>query len=97
MLKKRFEKAGYRNILFFVVTPPAGLSDDAAEDSMEVKAWKEISKNILEPEYFWGAEEAVNDLAKTSEQGVIFLQDSPEFSIWKSFRASKDEVVVVDR
>ncbi|XP_076231318.1 uncharacterized protein LOC143177330 [Calliopsis andreniformis] len=98
LLKKRLAKSGFRDILFFVVTPPSSLPEDDAENNIEIKAWKEISKNILQPEYFWNSEETpFNEVSKNNDKGIIFLQDTPELGIWQHFRGSKDEVVIIDR
>ncbi|XP_017761710.1 PREDICTED: uncharacterized protein LOC108551876 [Eufriesea mexicana] len=67
------------------------------ENNVEIKTWREISKNMQGSEYFLGEEGTLfSDLAR-KKKGIIFLQDSSELGIWKSFRASRNEVVIIDR
>lgn len=97
LLKKQLEKSGFSNILLFMVARPSDLPEDDTENSMEIKAWLEISKNIQESEHFLSLDKMIfSDVAK-EKKGIIFLQDTFELGIWKSFRASKDEVIIIDR
>ncbi|CAK9810355.1 Selenoprotein Pb [Anthophora quadrimaculata] len=96
MLKKKFEKSGFTNILFFAVTPISVISEDNVENNVEVKAWREIFKHRHESEYRLATEVTFNEVSK-SQEDLIFIQDNPELKIWKNFHASKDEVVIVDR
>ncbi|XP_006608780.2 uncharacterized protein LOC102676892 isoform X2 [Apis dorsata] len=96
LLKKQLEKSGFSNILLFMVARPSDLPEDDTENSMEIKAWLEISKNIQESEHFLSLDKMIfSDVAK-EKKGIIFLQDTFELGIWKSFRASKDEVIIID-
>lgn len=80
------------------MTPPSGLPEDDAENEIEIRAWKEIAKNPLTQEYFWGADEAPNnELEGNNDNGIILLRDTPKLRIWERFRVSKDEVLIVDR
>ncbi|KOC69724.1 Selenoprotein Pa [Habropoda laboriosa] len=97
MLQKKFEKSGFTNILFFVVTPLSDISEDNMENNVEVKAWREISRNRQKSEYYLATEGILLNEFTRKKESVIFLRDSPELRIWESFHASKDEVVVVDR
>ncbi|XP_078050400.1 uncharacterized protein LOC144476937 [Augochlora pura] len=98
LLKKRLERSGFLNILFFVVAPSSNLPENSVENNIEIRTWKEISKNMFSQEYLWGTEETQpNDQAKIKENGIVFLRDTPEIGIWDYFRASRDEVVVLDR
>ncbi|KAK1119847.1 hypothetical protein K0M31_012925 [Melipona bicolor] len=97
LLKKRLEKSGFSNILFFTVTPPSDLLEDSTENNIEIKAWREISKNTQEFEYSLDSVETLFGDIKEKRKGIILLQDTSELGIWKSFHASKDEVVIIDR
>lgn len=96
-MKKRLDKSGFSNILFFMVTPPSDLPEDSTENNIEIKAWREISKNIQESEYFFDLEESLFADVENKKKDIIFLQDTSELGIWKSFHASKDEVIIIDR
>ncbi|XP_031840176.1 uncharacterized protein LOC116430336 isoform X1 [Nomia melanderi] len=98
LLNKRLEKSGFTGILFFVVTPSSSLPETSMENDVEARTWKEISKNMLEQEYIWGTEESqFYKLAKNNEKRLVFFRDTPELGIMEHFRASRDEVVVLDR
>ncbi|CAK9805284.1 Selenoprotein Pb [Anthophora plagiata] len=97
MLKKKFEKSGFTNILFFAVTPISDISEDNMENNVEVKAWREIFKHRHESEYRLATEETFFNEVSKSQENLIFIQDNPQLNIWENFHASKDEVVIVDR
>nr|XP_033343124.1 uncharacterized protein LOC117230119 isoform X2 [Megalopta genalis] len=98
LLKKRLERSGFLDILFFVVAPSSNLPENSVENNIEIRTWKEISKNMVGQEYIWGVEETQpNDQEKNKGKGIVFLRDTPELGIWHHFRASRDEVVVLDR
>ncbi|XP_017880708.1 uncharacterized protein LOC108625307 isoform X2 [Ceratina calcarata] len=97
LLKKRLEKSGFSNISFFVVTPSSYLLKDSTESSLEIKAWKEVSKNMMESEYFLDTEEALFNDPSRKENEIVFLRDDGELGIWEDFRAAKDEVAIIDR
>lgn len=98
LLKKRLDRSGFSNILFFVVTPASKLPENSVENNIEIRTWKEISKNTVGQNYIWGIEETqLNNQTENKEKGIIFLRDAPELGIWEHFRASRDEVVVLDR
>ncbi|XP_071859634.1 uncharacterized protein isoform X1 [Bombus fervidus] len=97
LLKKRLDKSDFSNILFFMVTPPSDLPEDSTENNIEIKAWREISKNIQDSEYFLDLEESLFADVENKKRDIIFLQDTSELGIWRSFRASKDEVIIIDR
>ncbi|CAK9825357.1 Selenoprotein Pb [Anthophora retusa] len=97
MLKKKFEKSGFTNILFFAVTPISVISEDNVENNVEVKAWREIFKHRHESEYRLATEVTFSNEVSKSQEDLIFIQDNPQLKIWKNFHASKDEVVIVDR
>lgn len=97
LLQKRLEKSGFSNILFFVVTPPPNIPEDGAENDVEIKTWREISKNMLESENFLDAREVLFNNAIENEKNITYIQDTHELGIWENFHASKDEVVIVDR
>ncbi|CAD1478961.1 unnamed protein product [Heterotrigona itama] len=96
-LKNRLEKSGFSNIFFFMVTPPSDLLEDSTENNIEIKAWREISKNTQEFEYSLDSVETLFGDMKKKKKGIILLEDTSELGIWKSFHASKDEVVIIDR
>ncbi|XP_076749116.1 uncharacterized protein LOC143422403 isoform X2 [Xylocopa sonorina] len=95
LLKKRLEKSGFLDILFFVVMPPLNFPEESLENDAEIIAWKEISNNI--PEYFLGVDDTLFTEFAKQKNGVTFLQDTNELGIWESFRAAKDEIVIIDR
>ncbi|XP_076301850.1 uncharacterized protein LOC143219945 [Lasioglossum baleicum] len=98
LLKKRLDRSGFSNILFFVVTPSSNLPENSVENNIEIRTWKEISKNSVGQKYIWGIDETqLNNQTENKERGIIFLRDAPELGIWEHFRASRDEVVVLDR
>lgn len=80
-----------------MVTPPSDLLEDSTENNIEIKAWREISKNTQEFEYSVDSVETLFGDIKKKRKGIILLQDTSELGIWKSFHASKDEVVIIDR
>ncbi|CAL7944614.1 unnamed protein product [Xylocopa violacea] len=95
LLKKRLEKSGFSNILFFVVMPPLNFPEDSLENDAEIIAWKEISNSI--PEYFLSVDDTLFNSFAKQKNGVTFLQDTNELGIWESFHAAKDEIVIIDR
>ncbi|XP_015431941.1 PREDICTED: uncharacterized protein LOC107188200 [Dufourea novaeangliae] len=98
LLKKRLERSGFTDIVFFIVIPSSNLPENTMENNVEIKTWKRISMNMVEPEYILGTDETqFNDLARNSKKDILCVQDTPDLGIWERFRASKDEVVVVDR
>ncbi|XP_034194447.1 uncharacterized protein LOC117610773 isoform X2 [Osmia lignaria lignaria] len=97
LLKRRLDKSGFTNILFFCVAPPSGLPEGNTENSVEIKTWREISKNVWKSEYLFDIDQRVLDDSTKSKYDIIFIQDNLKLRIWENFRALKDEVVIIDR
>lgn len=89
-LNSRLRKSGFLDIRFFVIAPPPDLPEDKTEDDYESETWQALAmtyeEDILNIDDFFTME---------SDPEMIFLQD--ELRIWEKFRASKDQVVVIDR
>ncbi|KMQ90990.1 flocculation protein flo11-like isoform x2 protein [Lasius niger] len=94
LLSTRLRKSGFPDIRFFVIAPPPDLTEDRSEDDYEIEAWRKIAATYETREDLVNADEL---LFKDSEQEMIFLQDDPQLRMWEKFRASKDQVVVIDR
>ncbi|XP_050459199.1 uncharacterized protein LOC126855513 [Cataglyphis hispanica] len=93
LLSSRLRKSGFTNIRFFVIAPPPDLIEDKTEDDYEIEAWRKISATYEMEDV--NANE--NLLFKDSRSEIIFFQDDPQYRTWEKFRASKDQVVIIDR
>lgn len=85
-------KSGFPDVRFFVIAPPPDLTEDKTEDDYEIEVWRKITATYEIEEFA-----NTNLFFEDSESEVIFIQDDPQFRIWERFRASKDQVVVIDR
>ncbi|XP_029678611.1 uncharacterized protein LOC115244807 [Formica exsecta] len=93
LLSSRLRKSGFTDIRFFVIAPPPDLTEDKTEDNYEIEAWRKIAA-MYETKDLANA----NDLLfQDSRPEIIFFQDGPQYRTWEKFRASKDQVVVIDR
>lgn len=77
-----------------MITPPPDLVEDKSENEIEIEAWREIAAM---PETKHILMNAGDHLLKDSGPEMIYLQDDPRLRVWERFRASKDQVVVIDR
>lgn len=92
LLNARLWKSGFSDISFFVIVPPPNFTTDKTENDIEIEAWRDISMH--EPENLTN----VNDhFFKDDKSELIFVQDDTQTRMWESFRASKDQIVVIDR
>lgn len=91
-LSTRLRKSGFPDVRFFVIAPPPDLTEDKTEDDYEIEVWRKITATYEIEEFA-----NTNLFFEDSESEVIFIQDDPQFRIWERFRASKDQVVVIDR
>lgn len=76
-----------------MIAPPPDLIEDKTKDDYEIEAWRKISAT-------YEMEDIVNAndfLFKDSRSEIIFFQDDPQYRTWEKFRASKDQVVIIDR
>ncbi|XP_029177029.1 probable serine/threonine-protein kinase DDB_G0282963 [Nylanderia fulva] len=90
LLSSRLRKSGFPDIRFFVIAPLHDLTEDKTEDDDEIETWREIAA-------MFGEDPDINDFltTKDNEPEIIYLED--EFRIWERFRASKNQVVIIDR
>ncbi|XP_012216128.1 uncharacterized protein [Linepithema humile] len=93
LLSSRLRKSGFPDIRFFVITPPPDLMEDKSENEIEIEAWRDIAA-MSETRHIVNAKD---QLLKDDGPEMINLQDGPRFRMWERFRASKDQVVVIDR
>ncbi|RLU26421.1 hypothetical protein DMN91_000215, partial [Ooceraea biroi] len=94
VLSSRMRKSGFPDIRFFAISPPPDLTQDDTEDDEEIEAWRQIATMFPDTENFVNINA---DIFKEGNSEIIFLRDGPQLQIWKTFRASKDQVVVIDR
>lgn len=92
LLSLRLRKSGFPDIRFFVIAPPSDLKEDKTEDDYEIEVWRKITATYETEEFI-----NTNLFLTDNEPEIIFLQDDPQFRIWEKFRASKDQVVIIDR
>lgn len=77
-----------------MISPPPDLTQDKTEIEDEIEAWRRIATSFPDIEDFVNSNVHV---LREDESEIIFLQDGPQFRMWKKFRASRDQVIVIDR
>ncbi|XP_072749162.1 uncharacterized protein [Anoplolepis gracilipes] len=93
LLSSRLWRSSFPDIRFFMITPPSDLTEDKNQDEKEIEMWQNITEKY-ETEDFVNADDL---LSKDSGPEIVIFQDNSQFGIWEKFRASKDQVVVIDR
>lgn len=77
-----------------MISPPPDLTRDETGDDDEIEAWRQISTMFPDTEDFMNTNVHI---FKEDEPEMILLHDSPRFQMWKRFRASRDQMIVIDR
>lgn len=85
-------KSGFPDVRFFAISPSSdSMENESSEEDLEIETWREIEAKH-EMESF------VNrDFLREDGSEITYLQDDPRSSLWKRFRASKDQVIIIDR
>lgn len=76
-----------------MISPPAdsSIENERSEEDLEIEAWQEIGAK-LEMESF-----VDHDFLRGNRSEITFLQDNSRSHMWKRFRASRDQVIIIDR
>ncbi|XP_011871383.1 PREDICTED: uncharacterized protein LOC105563963 isoform X2 [Vollenhovia emeryi] len=93
LLSSRFRKSGFPDIRFFAISPASDSSAEnerSEEDLDEIEAWRAIGAKHEDSL-------AGHDFLRSNGSEIILLQDDPQSRMWERFRASRDQVVVIDR
>ncbi|XP_012529986.1 uncharacterized protein LOC105833090 [Monomorium pharaonis] len=92
MLSSRLRKSGFPDIRFFVISPsPGSTENESSEDELEIEAWRDIGAKHSEMDSF------ADDFLRVNETKITFLQDDSRSRIWEKFRASRDQMIIIDR
>lgn len=92
MLSSRLRKSGFPDIRFFVISPSSDSTEnESSEDDLEIEAWREIGAKH-EMDSF-----VDDDFLRVNETEITFLRDDSQSRMWKKFRASRDQVIIIDR
>lgn len=92
MLSSRLRKSGFPDIRFFVISPSSDSTEnESSEDDLEIEAWREIGAKH-EMDNF-----VDDDFLRVNETEITFLRDDSQSRVWRKFRASRDQVVIIDR
>ncbi|KAL0114989.1 hypothetical protein PUN28_010510 [Cardiocondyla obscurior] len=93
LLSFRLRKSGFPDIRFFMISPFGGspTKHERSDENVEIEAWREIEARGEMDDFM-----TVN-FFKNDRSEITILWDNPRSRLWERFRASKDQVIIIDR